>query len=109
MPISKSRHRFRSGRKLRESFGPALLVRESFLRLSWSERVGCHFRWLFNCALATRKVLHKTAKSGNYSSTIIWGRTGFDSSLEAQAACRGWSVGLVKNRTKQINADNEGL
>jgi len=29
-----------------------------------------------------------------------WGRTGFDSSLEAQAACRGWFVGLVKNRTK---------
>jgi len=38
-----------------------------------------------------------------------WGRTGFDSSLEAQAACRGWFVGLVKNRTKKINADNEGL
>src|ERR1700746_687505 len=37
------------------------------------------------------------------------GRTGFDSSLEAQTACRGWFVGLVKNRTKQINADNEGL
>ena len=28
------------------------------------------------------------------------GRTGFDSSLETQAACRGWFVGLVKNRTK---------
>jgi hypothetical protein len=28
------------------------------------------------------------------------GRTGFDSSLEAQMACRGWFVGLVKNRTK---------
>jgi len=28
------------------------------------------------------------------------GRTGFDSSLEAQAACRGWFVGLVKIRTK---------
>jgi beta-lactamase class D len=38
-----------------------------------------------------------------------WGRTGFDSSLEAQTACRGWFVGLVKNRTKKINADNEGL
>ena len=30
----------------------------------------------------------------------FWGRTGFDSSLEAQTACRGWFVGLVKNRTK---------
>src|SRR3989442_13963838 len=28
------------------------------------------------------------------------GRTGFDSSLEAQAACRGRFVGLVKNRAK---------
>src|SRR5215472_10474982 len=28
------------------------------------------------------------------------GRTGFDSLLEAQTACRGWFVGLVKNRTK---------
>src|SRR5437764_14374060 len=29
------------------------------------------------------------------------GRTGFDSSLEAHAACRGWFVGLVKNRAKK--------
>ena len=29
------------------------------------------------------------------------GRTGFDSLFEAQAACRGWFVGLVKIRTKQ--------
>src|SRR5207237_5994476 len=28
------------------------------------------------------------------------GRTGFDSLFETQAACRGWFVGLVKNRTK---------
>src|SRR6266487_3837444 len=46
-------------------------------------------------------LLHQTAKRGISSSTIfIWGRTGFDSSLEAQAACRGRFVGLVKNRTK---------
>src|SRR5205823_8284314 len=31
---------------------------------------------------------------------IARGRTGFDSLVEAQAACRGWFVGLVKNRTK---------
>src|SRR5437879_13346313 len=31
---------------------------------------------------------------------IARGRTGFDSLLEAQAACRGRFVGLVKNRTK---------
>ena len=29
------------------------------------------------------------------------GRTGFDLKFEAQAACRGWFVGLVKNRTKK--------
>src|SRR5438477_3569732 len=28
------------------------------------------------------------------------GRTGFDLKFEAQAACRGWFVGLVKNRAK---------
>src|SRR5438132_12758983 len=31
---------------------------------------------------------------------VTRGRTGFDSSLEAQAACRGWFVGLVKKRAK---------
>src|SRR2546422_10543368 len=31
---------------------------------------------------------------------VTRGRTGFDSLLEAQAACRGWFVGLVKNRAK---------
>ena len=29
------------------------------------------------------------------------GRTGFDLKCEARPACRGWFVGLVKNRTKQ--------
>src|SRR5205809_3908630 len=29
------------------------------------------------------------------------GRTGFDLKFEAQAACRGWFVGLVKNRAKK--------
>src|SRR5213592_4842904 len=43
--------------------------------------------------------LNKTSIDCICSSTI-WGRTGFDSSLEARAACRGWFVGLVKNRTK---------
>ena len=45
--------------------------------------------------------LHKTAKRGICSSTKKRGRTGFDSSSEVQAACRGRSVGLVKNRTKK--------
>ena len=38
---------------------------------------------------------------GRYISILQkWGRTGFDLLLEAQAACRGWFVGLVKNRAK---------
>ena len=47
------------------------------------------------------ELLHKTAKRGICSSRKNRGRTGFDSSLEAQTACRGWFVGLVKNRTKK--------
>src|SRR5437773_11940888 len=43
--------------------------------------------------------VNKTSTDYICSSTK-WGRTGFDSSLEARAACRGWFVGLVKNRTK---------
>jgi hypothetical protein len=38
-------------------------------------------------------------------STILkelpWGRTGFDLKVTPEAACRGWYVGLVKNRTKK--------
>src|SRR5437870_6154024 len=56
------------------------------------------------CEQARRSLavlLHKTPKRGICSSRKNRGRTGFDSSLEAQAACRGWFVGLVKNRTKK--------
>ena len=31
----------------------------------------------------------------------FWGRTGFDQVNTPEAACRGWFVGLVKNRTKK--------
>src|SRR5438552_2057145 len=34
-------------------------------------------------------------------SSYFRGRTGFDLKFEAQAACRGWFVGLVKNRAKK--------
>src|SRR5205814_10605961 len=51
-------------------------------------------------ARGTLRLLHETAKRATYSSTIFRVRTGFDSSLETQAACRGRFVGLVKNRTK---------
>jgi len=36
-----------------------------------------------------------------------WGRTGFDHVSAPEAACRGWFVGLVKNRTKKLRANEE--
>jgi beta-lactamase class D len=36
-----------------------------------------------------------------------WGRTGFDLGDAPEAACRGWFVGLVKNRTKKLIANEE--
>src|ERR1043165_5825543 len=36
-----------------------------------------------------------------------WGRTGFDHEDAPEAACRGWFVGLVKNRTEKIKANEE--
>src|SRR5882762_4829145 len=36
-----------------------------------------------------------------YFLSYFRGRTGFDLKFEAQAACRGWFVGLVKNRAKK--------
>src|SRR5438094_419554 len=51
-------------------------------RLSSSQRLRCYFDCHLGCSAERRG-------------------TGFDSSLEAQAACRGWFVGLVKNRTKK--------
>jgi len=44
-----------------------------------------------------------------YVPSYFRGRTGFDLKFEAQAACRGWFVGLVKNRAKKINADHQDL
>ena len=37
----------------------------------------------------------------------VWGRTGFDQVNALEAACRGRSVGLVKNRVKKITANDE--
>ena len=37
----------------------------------------------------------------------LWGRTGFDLVDTPEAACRGWFVGLVKNRTKKLTANQE--
>src|SRR3954447_2502892 len=52
-------------------------------------------------ALGARR-FHATVEAtvGRCYYTGTWGRTGFDSLFEAQAACRGWFVGLVKIRTK---------
>jgi len=42
--------------------------------------------------------------TGSLKDVILWrrfrGRTGFDQENTPEAACRGWFVGLVKNRTK---------
>ncbi len=35
------------------------------------------------------------------------GRTGFDFADTPEAACRGWFVGLVKNRTEKLTANEE--
>jgi hypothetical protein len=51
----------------------------------------------------------RVAQNWGESKLFARGRTGFDSWFEAQTACRGWFVGLVKNRTKTINADHEDL
>src|SRR6267378_6427021 len=44
--------------------------------------------------------LRRLPRKDGHCMVIPRGRTGFDSLLEAQAACRGWFVGLVKNRAK---------
>jgi hypothetical protein len=43
----------------------------------------------------------KSGRSAILLSLNFRGRTGFDLKFEAQAACRGWFVGLVKNRAKK--------
>src|SRR5437588_3191093 len=43
----------------------------------------------------------KSRRSAILLLLYFWGRTGFDLKFEAQAACRGWFVGLVKNRAKK--------
>lgn len=35
----------------------------------------------------------------------MWARKGFDLTLQAHRACRGWSSGLLKKKTKKVNAN----
>ena len=42
-----------------------------------------------------------------FDDSLDWGRTGFDLVSTPEAACRGWFVGLVKNRTKNIKANEQ--
>src|SRR3954469_2151593 len=49
---------------------------------------------------AETPVLRTFGHAVYYWSLNFRGRTGFDLKFEAQAACRGWFVGLVKNRAK---------
>ena len=46
-----------------------------------------------------RRILDRRYKLDDDTSAG-WGRTGFDLGNAPEAACRGWFVGLVKNRTK---------
>jgi hypothetical protein len=46
-----------------------------------------------------RQILDRRFKL-NDDTSAEWGRTGFDLGNAPEAACRGWFVGLVKNRTK---------
>jgi hypothetical protein len=70
-PISRKRsHIFRVGFCMTKRFSPRALPQSGLPKKAW--------RRMF----------------------VTRGRTGFDSLLEAQAACRGWFVGLVKNRAK---------
>src|SRR5207248_7923802 len=62
---------------------------------------------LFFCRILDDKDLNRSLRpwavlprKDDHCMLVGRGRTGFDSSLEAQAACRGWFVGLVKNRAK---------
>jgi hypothetical protein len=78
-------------------------------RLCLSQRFRCDFDRHSTRSEDPRTACIRVQTEVIIQAKLFWGRTGFDSSLEAQTACRGWFVGLVKNRTKQINADNEGL
>ena len=48
-----------------------------------------------------RQFLDRARKPRDDDYVRFWGRTGFDLGNAPEAACRGWFVGLVKNRTKQ--------
>jgi len=61
------------------------------------------------CRPAWREDIARRARLGYIGIFQLRGRTGFDLKFEAQTACRGWFVGLVKNRAKTINADHEDL
>ena len=53
--------------------------------------------------LSTLALWHLTASLIRASLFLFrnWGRTGFDFVNTPEAACRGWFVGLVKNRAKK--------
>src|ERR1700760_636867 len=57
---------------------------------------GCASTSVYSGAFKTGRL----KKNDTQVVSLVRGRTGFDSLFEAQAACRGWFVGLVNNRTK---------
>src|SRR5262249_18034875 len=93
----------------RKHRGFAFLVSGRRIRLRGAHRFRCDFDRHSACSEDPRTCCMKPQTEVCIQDNYLGGRTGFDSSLEAQTARRGWFVGLVKNRTKQINADNEGL
>src|SRR5438874_758259 len=63
---------------------------------------GSSFASDLSAPLADDRVATRCQRGGHelYYDPRFWGRTGFDLKSEARAACRGWFVGLVKNRAK---------
>ena len=100
MPKSRARDGLIRSRKSGKRSGGTLLVNGWLFRGGPGQRLRCYFD-----RHSTRSDQPRTACIRLQTEVLVqahyfWGRTGFDSSLEAQTACRGWFVGLVKNRTK---------
>ena len=99
MPKSRVRDGLVCGRKSGKRSGRTLLVNDWLFRGGPGQRFRCYFDRHSGRAAERYGYCIRTQK-GVIVQAQKWGRTGFDSSLEAQTACRGWFVGLVKNRTK---------
>ena len=100
-PKSPTQAKLVYGREPREGCGLAFLVSGRRFRLRSSYRFRCDFDRHSARSDDPLTVCIRPQTGVPIQVQLFWGRTGFDSSLEAQAACRGWFVGLVKIRTKK--------